>query len=595
MIAFAAPWALAGLLAAAIPILLHLFARREPPTVDFPAVRYLSDTARSHQHRLTLQHWLLLLARTLLIAILVLAAAGPSWPKTTGGGHVPTALVLVVDNSLSSGVTTGGTPMIELLRRAAAGVISRATPDDALWLLTADGVARRGQRGELRATVESLAPLPRRLDLGRAIGLAREVIADQGGPGEVLVLTDLQATALSPAAGSSPLIVARPTGPVAVNAGVASIAVGAEPWTRGGGRVTIGIAGGDTAGVPMSVTLGTRPPRQALGAPSQATSLSLPATATGWVPLTVELAPDELRLDDRWTTAVRIAPPARVRWDAADRYVAAACEVLREGRRLEPGTEVWLGSLGPGPSIVVPPADPAQVGALNRALAARGVPWRYGQRLTVPATTDSAAILDRVVVTIRQVLESADGSGQTGVLVRAGGAPWLVQSGDVVLLGSRFDPAWTMLPVSAGFVPLLDALVNRYARGTLATLPTAPGDPVALPDQADALMLEGRAIPVEGGSMFRPADAGVHYVLAGRDTIGVVSVNPDPRESDLTRASDAMAMSLWRGARLVSLDEAIGAAFTTVARGDLRGLFLWLALALGLVEMALAGRRRRSA
>lgn len=95
--------------------------------------------------------------------------------------------------------------------------------------------------------------------------------------------------------------------------------------------------------------------------------------------------------------------------------------------------------------------------------------------------------------------------------------------------------------------------------------------------------------------MFRPADAGVHYVLAGRDTIGVVSVNPDPRESDLTRASDAMAMSLWRGARLVSLDEATGAAFTTVARGDLRGPFLWLALALGLVEMALAGRRRRSA
>jgi hypothetical protein len=95
--------------------------------------------------------------------------------------------------------------------------------------------------------------------------------------------------------------------------------------------------------------------------------------------------------------------------------------------------------------------------------------------------------------------------------------------------------------------------------------------------------------------MFRPATTGVHFLLAGHDTLGVVSVNPDPRESDLTRASDQMTMSLWRGTRLVSLDEAAAAAFTTVARGDLRGLFLWMALAIGLLEMALAGWRRRPA
>ncbi|MBL8985336.1 MAG: BatA domain-containing protein, partial [Gemmatimonadetes bacterium] len=36
---FAAPWALAGLVLAAIPVILHLIARREPPTVVFPATR----------------------------------------------------------------------------------------------------------------------------------------------------------------------------------------------------------------------------------------------------------------------------------------------------------------------------------------------------------------------------------------------------------------------------------------------------------------------------------------------------------------------------------------------------------------------------
>ena len=80
MIGFLHPWALVGLAAAAIPVLLHLLARREPPTVVFPAVRYLITTTREHQRRLKLQHLLLLLLRTLLIVALVLAAAGPTLP-----------------------------------------------------------------------------------------------------------------------------------------------------------------------------------------------------------------------------------------------------------------------------------------------------------------------------------------------------------------------------------------------------------------------------------------------------------------------------------------------------------------------------------
>jgi len=68
MIGFLHPWLLAGLAAAGIPILLHLVARREPPTIVFPAVRYLVTTTQENQRRLKLQHWLLLLLRTLLIA-----------------------------------------------------------------------------------------------------------------------------------------------------------------------------------------------------------------------------------------------------------------------------------------------------------------------------------------------------------------------------------------------------------------------------------------------------------------------------------------------------------------------------------------------
>src|SRR5215208_390571 len=94
MISFLHPWVLAGLAAAAIPILLHLLAHREPPTVVFPAVRYLVTTTQEHQRRLKLQNWLLLLLRTLLIVLLVLAAAAPSVPRSGVPGHAPRELVL---------------------------------------------------------------------------------------------------------------------------------------------------------------------------------------------------------------------------------------------------------------------------------------------------------------------------------------------------------------------------------------------------------------------------------------------------------------------------------------------------------------------
>src|SRR5215212_11348068 len=133
MIGFLHPWALAGLAAAAIPVLLHLLARREPPTLLFPAVRYLITTTREHQRRLKLQHLLLLLLRTLLIVVLALAAAGPTLPRRGVTGHAPSALVLVLDNSPSSGAVVAGTARLSQLKSAARGVLARATPDDALW------------------------------------------------------------------------------------------------------------------------------------------------------------------------------------------------------------------------------------------------------------------------------------------------------------------------------------------------------------------------------------------------------------------------------------------------------------------------------
>ena len=592
MIGFLHPWVLAGLAAAAVPILLHLVARRQPPTVVFPAVRYLVTTTREHQRRLRFQNWLLLLIRTLLIAALVLAAAGPTVQLTGVPGHAPSALVLVVDNSASSGAVVAGTPRLAQLRAAGRAVLARSTPDDALWLIAADGTPRRGDAATLGAVLDSLTATAARMDLGAAITLAGDVLAGEPKPGEIVVLSDVQATAVAGAALRVPLVVARPDDDAAPNVGIGSLATGPQPWSSDGGRVVVSLVGDSGTTAPVAARLGERPPRQALGTAGGSIALSVPGAPSGWWVATVELDPDEFRLDDQRRTMVRVAPVARVDWTGADRYLAAAAEVLEANGRIARGSEVTIGRLGAGASVVLPPEDAAELGALNRALERRGVAWRFGTLRADQTATDSGALVGRHRIAQRYTLEST-GSGRTGVLATAGGQPWVVRSAGVVLIGSRFDPAWSDLPVSAEFMPLMDRLLNRAARGEVALVDAVAGTPAPLPDLVTEVRAGDRTRRVDGGDLFRTAEAGVHFLLAGTDTVGAVSVNVDPRESMLAPMPDAQLRRLWRGARVVDLADAGPAAFSSAAVGDLRGPLLWAALGLGLAEVVLASAWRR--
>ena len=589
---FAFPWALAGLALAAVPIVLHLIARREPPTVLFPATRYLADATRLHQRRLQLQNLLLLVVRTLLIAAVMLAAAGPRWPRASLGTHSPTAAVLLLDNSLSSGAIRAGVPVLDGLKRAGRAVLALASAEDRLWLLTADGVPRAGTAAGLAGMVDSLAAVPARLDLGVQLVAAAALLRSADRAGEIIVISDFQRSGLSGGRYDGPVTALRPPGDPPANAGIAALTVGSQPWGQDGGTVAVRVGGTGERARSVSIATEGRPARQLLVPVGGTATHRLLALAPGWRTVTAELDPDELRLDDRRVVVVRVAPPARVSIGDAGAFATTAVQVLEQNGRVAAGAEVSLGTLGAAASVVLPPADPARLGAVNRALAARGSLWRFGDPAITATATDSGPWLGRERIQRRYRL-AYQGGAPIDVLVTAGGEPWVVRSGRTVLVGSRFEPDWTSLPLSAGFLPFLDALVNRAARGELVHLEAAPGERILVPDRVTAIVAGNRRWPIEGGSAFRPTALGPYFLLVDRDTVGSISVNPDSRESDLAPASVAEIEALWPKARVADLERAGAVAFRAGTTSDVRGPLLALAAALLLVETILAAGRRR--
>ena len=91
-------------LAAALPILIHLWSRRKYREESWAAMTFLLAALRKNARRIQLEQWILLFVRTLLVALFALALADPqlsvisAWVGGTGGqAHV----VLVIDGSFS--------------------------------------------------------------------------------------------------------------------------------------------------------------------------------------------------------------------------------------------------------------------------------------------------------------------------------------------------------------------------------------------------------------------------------------------------------------------------------------------------------------
>lgn len=606
---FLSPLALALAVAAAIPLLIHLWRRRIGTRIDFPAVRYLARAEREHSRQLRLRNLLLMLLR-LAIVLLIAAAAARPVGRVGGGGHAPTAIAVVLDNSLSTSAIAAGRPVFAGLAEVARATISRATPSDRVWLLTADGRVVGGSAATLLADLARVTPLAGRGDLTAALAAAGRLVAGAGlVERQIVVITDGQSTTWRPAAplrtDARVLIHAPAAGPPANRAVLAANAVPAR-WTPRG-AVTARIA---TAGDSVSwrVTLAAGAPRTlargaAVAAAGSVADIALAATPAerGWVAGTVEIEPDELRADDVRHFALWIGAAPAVHADpAAGPFVASAVAALVEAGRAASGPGVAIVPADAAtrlPALIVAPGDPVRLGAANRALARLGVPWRFGAAVT---GGDSPVRGDRLagVTVVRRYALVRQGTAHTDTLARAGGAPWIVGGDGWVLVASPLDPSATTLPVRAPFVPWLgDVLGQRLAGAAGGTIEAAPSATVGRPAWASALDDGGAApTPLAGATIRAPSRAGTFFLLDGDRRSGALVVNAEPDESDLARLDDAaLASRVHGGARSVVRDPARVAdeAFAASDRRPLAVPMLAAALLLLTTEAVVTRTRRQ--
>src|SRR5687767_12625173 len=133
---FLAPAGLFLAAAVAVPIILHLFQRHQGPRLVFPALRYLRRAEREHARRIKFRQLLLLALRVLALILLAVAAARPFFQRG-GATHAPSAVVIILDNSASSGAVEGDRRVLDGLKQRAIETLTRAGPDDQFWLLRA--------------------------------------------------------------------------------------------------------------------------------------------------------------------------------------------------------------------------------------------------------------------------------------------------------------------------------------------------------------------------------------------------------------------------------------------------------------------------
>lgn len=191
---FLFPGILWGLLALAIPIIIHLFHFRRYKQVYFTNVKFLKEVKEERSASRKLRNLLVLLARLLALALLVLAFAQPFLGDKNKS--IKQKLISVfVDNSFSMTSLSSDVPLMEKGKKQASDIVKSYQETDRFQILTHDysGLTSKilSQEEALDA-IKSINITPKVKPLNTILQKQKQTFEKQDGEKSFFMLSDFQ-------------------------------------------------------------------------------------------------------------------------------------------------------------------------------------------------------------------------------------------------------------------------------------------------------------------------------------------------------------------------------------------------------------------
>ena len=193
-----------GLVLAGLPVLIHLLNRRRFQVVDWAPMKYLKLTIRTNKRRIRIEQLLLLILRTVLVVLLVLAVARPVLSRAGLGGWLArrsrVSRVIVINTALNTGYRAGGRSALDRGKDAVAEILANTGSQDAVTLLTTAPASAPLAReagpeaiGRLTAVVRDLRPTDAACDWAATFKKIDDCLNTATFPDRQLILvTDLR-------------------------------------------------------------------------------------------------------------------------------------------------------------------------------------------------------------------------------------------------------------------------------------------------------------------------------------------------------------------------------------------------------------------
>ena len=223
---FLKPGMLLGLLAALIPIIIHLIHKKKPRKHEFAAIEFVLRSVQRVERRWRLKRFLLLASRVSLLAALVLAAAHPLfgvYSSSTDESQGPKRIVMILDSSLSMRATPQGgrSGFSEGLARARQ-IIEQMKASDQMIIMVAERTPKlvtkefSNAKSSLLQALSDLEASYAAVEISESVNKAAELFAkgdDDKSDGEndkeslakhIIIISDLAAHSFQQAASLSP-------------------------------------------------------------------------------------------------------------------------------------------------------------------------------------------------------------------------------------------------------------------------------------------------------------------------------------------------------------------------------------------------------